>query len=242
MRWYDRLRNQQRCQLMEKFCNTCKQTKATSEFYKASRERDGLQSKCKQCTKEYAKNYRASNVEKEKQRHAKYHQENKDAINARTSQWQKNNPEKRRAKSRRHRKNNLEKERERLRNLYWRKRDDRLERSRIWRLENIDYAREYDRRYLRENPGKFNAKNAKRRAKIKQAIPAWADESAIAKFYEEAQRLTRETGIEHHVDHVIPLTSKLVCGLHVEFNLQILTESENLRKNNKFNPLDYASY
>ena len=42
-------------------------------------------------------------------------------------------------------------------------------------------------------------------------------------FYEEAARLTASTGIERHVDHVVHLKHHLVCGLHSEFNLQILT-------------------
>lgn len=64
--------------------------------------------------------------------------------------------------------------------------------------------------------------------------PHWADQAAIREVYREAQRMTRETGIAHHVDHEIPLNGRLVSGLHVHNNLQILTRSENSRKRNRF--------
>lgn len=67
-----------------------------------------------------------------------------------------------------------------------------------------------------------------------QATPKWANKKAIRDVYIEARRLTAETETIYEVDHIIPLTNKLVCGLHVESNLQIITITQNRSKHNKF--------
>jgi len=66
------------------------------------------------------------------------------------------------------------------------------------------------------------------------ACSCWADKDKMKKVYEERDAKTRETGIEHQVDHIVPILGKRVCGLHNEFNLQVLTKQENQRKSNKF--------
>jgi 5-methylcytosine-specific restriction endonuclease McrA len=54
-------------------------------------------------------------------------------------------------------------------------------------------------------------------------------------MYEKAKRMTQETGIQHDVDHIVPLSGKLVSGLHTHDNLQVITSAENKRKAAKFN-------
>lgn len=69
---------------------------------------------------------------------------------------------------------------------------------------------------------------------LTQATPVWANVQEIGRLYLEAARLTKETGIAHHVDHEVPLRHGLVCGLHVTANLRVITAEENLRKNNRY--------
>ena len=73
-----------------------------------------------------------------------------------------------------------------------------------------------------------------RRKKRDRSLPAWADKTKIRAMYLKARQLTVETGIKHEVDHIIPSNHPLVCGLHIETNLQILTEDENIKKSNSF--------
>lgn len=64
-------------------------------------------------------------------------------------------------------------------------------------------------------------------------MPNWADRDAIKAIYRKCAEITKATGIDHEVDHIVPLRGKNVCGLHIHQNLQILTREENARKSNK---------
>jgi hypothetical protein len=71
------------------------------------------------------------------------------------------------------------------------------------------------------------AYDIRRRRAISRQTPSWADEKQIEEIYNTASR----QGL--HVDHIVPLISPVVCGLHCQNNLRIVTPTENFRKGNK---------
>ena len=83
-------------------------------------------------------------------------------------------------------------------------------------------------RYKKDNKHRYAMSQANRRASQLMATPVWADMQAISDIYLEAEYMQME------VDHIVPLNHRLVCGLHVPANLQLLTKSENRRKSNTF--------
>lgn len=91
-------------------------------------------------------------------------------------------------------------------------------------------------RWRRANPEKHRASQAKRRSSKLNATPQWLTEDQhkdIEAMYFLANRYTKLFGLEYHVDHIIPLQGKNICGLHVPWNLQLLEASMNLSKSNK---------
>lgn len=88
--------------------------------------------------------------------------------------------------------------------------------------------------YRRMNAARHAERQRRRTATTKHATPSWANIDAIRAVYETAARLSRETGVPHEVDHVIPLRGQTVCGLHVETNLQVLTATANQKKGARF--------
>jgi len=118
-------------------------------------------------------------------------------------------------------------------------REDNREKSnaytRKWRSENPEKQYQASRNWVKAVPGRQYALSRSRKKHIKQATPSWANFRYIRLFYEMAKMEEERLGVPVHVDHIIPLRGKNVCGLHVEDNLQLLTAKDNLRKNNRAN-------
>lgn len=101
-------------------------------------------------------------------------------------------------------------------------REEHNARVRAYRARNLDTIRGY---------------TAARRARKLQATPPWDQEKTKQVFLEltkQAKELYEQTGVEYHIDHIIPLKGRKISGLHVWNNLQLLPASANISKGNKF--------
>lgn len=86
--------------------------------------------------------------------------------------------------------------------------------------------------WARNNPQKARFNSAKSRAVNIRAIPGWANHTAIMEYYAFAAIKSKLTGEPWVVDHMVPLNGKIVCGLHTDYNLQVITKKDNMKKRN----------
>ena len=109
------------------------------------------------------------------------------------------------------------------------------------RLKKLEYAKnqrellgprvlaETQKNYYLKNHHMMAYKKALRRSRKKLATPIWADLDKINEVYANCPN-------DLTVDHIIPITSPIMCGLHVSWNMQYLTRSANSKKGNSLPP------
>jgi head-tail adaptor len=190
-----------------KLCSTCKQEKLTSEFYKSKKLKCGFASQCKECHKLWAK------INKDKVKESRKKSAKNETSKAKKRLWTINNREK------------------------LNKRSNELRTQKRW--ENRERPVKADIKQTRHNYYARNkAKWANYRTELKvckeQATTKWSNKKSIEAIYAMARFLTAVVGIRYHVDHLVPLRSNLVCGLHTENNLSIIRANENLKKGNRY--------
>ena len=96
--------------------------------------------------------------------------------------------------------------------------------------------KQHKQKHKQENPEYYKSLTSVRKRRHRNATPAWITKEqklAMRQLYLQAQQMTQITGERYVVDHIVPLISDEVCGLHVPWNLRVITQEENLKKSNK---------
>jgi hypothetical protein len=188
-----------------KLCLQCKITKSFDEFHKRTRSKDGFHHYCKTCCNQYYQN----NSETRKLYSKNYRLVNAHIISSKMKNYYTNNID-------------YHKE---LRHTYY--------------LSNKVKVNSYNSLYRKDNKGVCNAATTHYRLVKKKSTPQWLSQvqlEDIKEFYNLAQDLAwlNQDGKAFHVDHIVPLRGKIVCGLHVPWNLQLLPGDLNFKKSNGF--------
>jgi len=100
----------------------------------------------------------------------------------------------------------------------------------------IEEKRTHKDNYKEANPELYKALTSVRKRRHRDATPSWVtaeQKLSMRQLYLQAQQLTKTTGERYVVDHIVPLISPDVCGLHVPWNLRVITQEANLKKSNK---------
>jgi hypothetical protein len=190
-----------------KKCTKCGEQKAVSDFCGHKTTKDKLQPWCKPCFVIYRKEYREKNPERVKAGARRWIVENRERVNAKARERRARNPEK-------------------LRALYLR----RADKQSAWVSDNRDRVRAAAKRWRSRNQHIRRMDSRLRKTARKMAQPPWMKRCELEPIYRQAVA----SGLV--VDHIVPLRSKIVCGLHVPWNLQLLTPIENSKKSNKIWP------
>lgn len=242
------------------WCSNCAFYKHKDKFWKASNRKKSHQDWCYDCKH----NYYTENREKIDSYRIDYYNENKERLNQLSIQNYYDNYEHYRDLKQKYQKENSEYFKKLRKEYYVKNKEEILKKQKEYyhnnfveisnksklryeenkseiipkvteyRKKNPEKVKTFQKRYRENNPDKLKEHFLRRKYQINQATVSWANKEKIKEIYKERNRLIRETGLMYNVDHIIPLLNDKVCGLHVENNLQIIKDSENFIKNNKF--------
>lgn len=161
--------------------------------------------------KEYRKIYREKNKDKIRLKEKKYREANKEKIALRVKLQRVRDAEQYKERTAKYRDNN---------------RDKLRQTAKEYRERNKELCYQRVRDWEKRNKGKRKSYKAKHRALQIKATPKFANMKKIHEIYKNCPK-------GYHVDHIIPLNNPIVCGLHVEWNLQYLSAKDNCSKSNK---------
>lgn len=243
--------------LTEKTCVKCKAIKPVSDFYNCKRASDGKKSECKICSRnrkrktnrayisdlvpdgfcycQYCGKTKLANTDNFYS--SKITELSKILVckECRRKKNRRNANAKREEAKERHKKWREEnRDKIRVKNREWKKKNKRKVKEYSKKYQGTDAYKKarlaYNRKYYKENRIKMCAKSCAYDSRVRISRPVWESQSKINEYY----RMAKDLGLE--VDHIVPINSELVCGLHCVDNFQMLTRSENASKGNRFWP------
>lgn len=196
---------------MIKTCKRCGVAKEMSSdfFYAHPQAKDGFHSWCKPCHKEW----RDENKERRIAQMKAWAQRNEEYVKQQQKDYYEANKDHRKQYS--------------------------LNRSKLLSKDPVELQKrsDYGKKWREENPNKNRAKSNKRRADKDQRVPCWYNEFdafVMQEAHDLAAMRDKTFGMKWHVDHIIPLAGKMVSGLHVANNVDVVPQSYNIAKSNKF--------
>jgi hypothetical protein len=199
------------------YCRRCDSTKDAEEFSRDCNRKSGRYAYCKECVRKSGNAWYAANRERESAKRTAHSRIRRRELGVQARRY---------GRGALGGKSNAQRQAE-----YRDRHPERAKESQ--RRVNRLYGGRYDRAYRTRHPEMRRLKSARWHARAKLTTPCWADKKAIRAIYAFASNLQKTTGERVHVDHIVPLHSKIVCGLHCEANLQILAASENSTKGNR---------
>lgn len=196
-------------------CNSCLSHESKSPFPKRGNE-------CKQCVAVYMKAYREANKVRIASLKKEWKIKNSEHVKQKDKIYSETYPERRQAARLKWLTENPEK-------------NKKVKAE--WSIINKDKTYVSRRKWAKNNPAAMQKIWAKRRASRLSRTPKWLDSEdswLIQEIYDFAVLRTKTHGFKWHVDHIIPLQGKLVSGLHVPTNLQVIPAIANVRKSNRY--------
>ena len=218
-----------------KKCSKCGVEKTLNLFPKTIRSKDGYCTQCKQCKNEY----RRLNQHKYLAKQQVWYKKNLDKL-AQYEQTKKSNPEFKKTKAnadKKYREKHAEQLKLKKQQYYLANKEQQRKNMAINYQNNKEQIKQRVNKWKKENAVKVNAYVMKRHAQKLNATPKWLSEDdhwMIEEAYELARLRTKMFGFVWHVDHIIPLRGKNVCGLHAPNNLQVIPATVNCSKRNRF--------